>query len=107
MDTETETRTEYRKTPDRPYTNSTLTTEVGESIEVPYHAVGITISRVAPFSDAVVVSYMERPDANPNGGANDLVVRVAEIPDDAPTFLPYYAVGITVDDEDDRVYYLT
>jgi hypothetical protein len=82
----------------RAYEKHRTTTEVGEIVAIPGHAIGITVSDLSPFGDWVQVSWLEPVDGDSHGVVNELEVHATRTnyADESPVELPLYAVAPTV-----------
>lgn len=82
----------------RPYEKKRTTSEVGETVEIPGYAIGITISDLSPFGETVQVSWLEPLDEPNHGVVNRLEVHSnrADYADDSPVEIPRWAVAPTL-----------
>ena len=82
----------------RPHRKNRTTVETGKNVEIPGHAISITISDLSPLGDWVQVSWLEPVEGSDRGIVNELIVRSirTDYTDNSPVDLPIWAVAPTL-----------
>jgi hypothetical protein len=88
-----------------------MTAEIGESIELPLEAIGISLEEIPPF-ESVLVTWFEPvvPQHKHTGISNEFVVKATNYDENSRVDLPIWATGLTTGENvsrvSDRAFYL-
>lgn len=81
-----------------PHKKNRTTANIGETVSIPGHATGITVSDLSPFGETVQVSWLEPVGGDDKGVTNELEVFATRTSyaDESPVEVPYWAVAPTL-----------